>query len=354
MAVSLSVIVPFHRGLAFLERCLAAVALPRGGELIVVADGAVDDCHAVAARYGARVIEIDGPRGPGAARNRGASAAKGDVLVFIDTDVVVADSALPGIARIFDEQPATSAVIGAYDDAPADPGFVSQYKNLAHSYIHQASPGKIHTFWGGLGAVRREAFEAVGGFDEGFGRPSVEDIDLGYRLSAAGYQILLDPSLRGRHLKRWTLWGMILSDVLDRGIPWTQLILKYGRMNNDLNLNSSYRVCVVLAYLAVGSLPLAALDARSLFAVPLLLATLIFLSRRYYSYFFQQRGAWFALRVFPLHFLYHLYNGLSFATGATLYLTNHWFGMRLPGTLILKGWSVAPPAAVARPSAEAA
>jgi glycosyltransferase involved in cell wall biosynthesis len=333
VAVSLSVIVPFHRGLALLDRCLAAVALPRGSELIVVADGAVEDCRAVAARYGARVIEIDGPSGPAVARNRGASGSTGDILVFIDTDVVVAPTALSGIARVFDEQPETSAVFGAYDEEPGDPGFVSQYKNLAHSYIHQSSSTIVHTFWSGLGAVRREAFERVGGFDEGFGRPSVEDIDLGYRLSAAGCRIVLDPSLRACHLKRWTLWGMICSDVLDRGIPWTQLILRHGRMNNDLNLNTSYRLCVVLAYLAVGSVLLGMLNAWYALASAPLLGSLVMLSRPYYTYFLRQRGIWFAVRVFPLHFLYHLYNGFSFATGTMLFLTNRWFGVQLPFAL---------------------
>jgi len=79
----LSLIVPFHRGLPFLERSLAALASrPDGTELIVAADGAVDDCRAIAARYGARVIEIDGPRGPAVARNRAAAEAAGDVLGF--------------------------------------------------------------------------------------------------------------------------------------------------------------------------------------------------------------------------------------------------------------------------------
>ena len=88
------------------------------------------------------------------------------------------------------------AVFGAYDESPAAPGLVSQAKNLAHAFVHHGSPGNAVTFWAGLGAVRTQVFLAVNGFDERFGRPSIEDIDLGYRLTAAGFGIVPD-GLRG-------------------------------------------------------------------------------------------------------------------------------------------------------------
>lgn len=343
MCVRLSIIVPFHRGLDYLERCLTSLTpLPPDSELIVAADGAVDDCHALAAAHGARVVEIAGPRGPAVARNIAAATAVGDVLVFVDADVVAPSSALARVAGLFEREPETSAVFGAYDEHPGAPGFVSQYKNLAHAYIHRSSSGRSHTFWAGFGAVRRDAFVDVGGFDERFERPSIEDIDLGYRLTGAGYRILLEPSLAVCHLKRWTLRSMIKSDVLDRGIPWTQLILKYGRFNNDLNLRSTYRVCVVAAYLMVMSFGLALVDARFLLATPPLLATLLSLSRNYYRFFWRKRGPWFAVRVFPLHFVYHLYNGLSFVVGTGLFLALRHFGVRLPGALPIDAYGPVP------------
>src|SRR5207247_2511569 len=95
MVIRLSIIVPFHRRLAFLTRCLAAInPLPAGSELIIVADGAIDDCRDVAAAHGAHVIPIAGPSGPAVARNLAARIATGDVLVFIDADVIVSRGAL--------------------------------------------------------------------------------------------------------------------------------------------------------------------------------------------------------------------------------------------------------------------
>jgi GT2 family glycosyltransferase len=334
MRPRLSIIVPFHRGLPFLERALGGLLpLHPQDELVIAADGAVDDPHPLAAAHGARVVEIAGPKGPAVARNIAATAARGDVLLFVDADVVASPGAVERLAEAFAADPAVTAVFGAYDDQPGHPGFFAQYKNLAHAFYHRAQAGPAKTFWAGFGAVRRDAFLSVGGFDERFARPSIEDIDLGYRLTTAGHRILLDPGLAVCHLKHWTLRSMIASDVLDRGIPWTQLILRYGQFGGDLNVGNTYRLCVALAWLTVAATGLALFDTRALVAVPVLLAALWWLCRDYYRYFRERRGAWFALRVFPLHVLYHFYNGLSFVAGTALFLAARTFGLRLPGAL---------------------
>lgn len=334
MSTQISFIVPFHRGLADLERCVRAlVPVPSPGELVIVADGAEEDCQHLVRACGARLVDISGTSGPAVARNLGAAAAAGDVLVFIDADVVVSRASIERLSRLFDAPDAPAAVFGAYDDRPDDQRFMSQYKNLSHSFIHHSGERQARTFWAGFGAVRRDAFRAVGGFDERFGRPSVEDIDLGYRLNAAGYDVVLDPALSACHLKRWTLRSAIASDVLDRGIPWTQLLFRYGAMHNDLNLRVEYRLSVVLAYLALGSVAFAAYEPRAVAVAALALGGLTVLNRRYYRYFHRKRGALFTAGVWALHFLQHVCNGLSFVAGAVLFYSARYLGVRLPGAL---------------------
>jgi len=334
-----SFIVPFHRNLSTLARCLRALdARPPDSEVIIAADGAVDDCQLLARRHGARVVDVPGPAGPATARNVGAAAARGDVLVFVDADVAVSRAGVDRMVRAIRTEPKTAAVFGAYDETPPDPGFMSQYKNLSHSFIHHTSATRASTFWAGLGAVRREAFERVGGFDERFARPSVEDIDLGYRLTAAGYEVVLDPALSATHLKRWTIGSAIVSDVRDRGIPWTQLIWRYGAFGDDLNLRTEYRWSVLLASVALGSLLLAPYDGRSLILLMLAAAGLTAANRRYYRFFFVKRGAWFATRVWVMHLIHNLCNGLSFAVGTVLFFAAS-LGVRLPGSLPTTPWS---------------
>ena len=337
-----SFIIPFHASLPALAQCLDALSpLPADSELIISADAPRDDCRPLADRHQARVVAVPGPSGPAVARNAAAAVASGDVLVFIDADVAVSRAGLRRMSMLFRERPHIAAVFGAYDDEPVDPGFMSQYKNLSHSFIHHTSSTKARTFWAGFGAVRRDAFHSVGGFDERFDRPSVEDIDFGYRLTAAGHEVLLDPSLAASHLKRWTFGSAIVSDIRDRGIPWTQLIWRYGGLEHDLNLRRKYRLSVAFAYLALISLVLALYDVRALVALPWAIAGVVMLNRRYLRFFSAKRGAWFAIRVAALRIVQDLGNGLSFVVGTALFLAARGAGVRLPGSLPAEPWDAA-------------
>lgn len=340
-----SVIVPFHRNLAQLRHCLSALnkanqRLPASVhvQLIVVGDGAPIDPSATAREAGARLLSIAGPRGPAVARSRGAAAAHGDLLVFVDTDVVVHEEAIARLVALFAADPGLAAAFGAYDEAPADPGFFSQCRNLAHCYIHQRAEREAHTFWAGLGAVRTSVFAEVGGFDERFSHPCVEDIDFGYRIRSTGARIVLDAQVRGKHLKRWTLWSSVVSDVRDRGVPWTQLLNRYGAMRNDLNITYRYRACVVAAYLLVLSLVGALIWPLLVIPAVMLLGLLWWLDLPYYRFFVDRRGWSFTLRWFPFHILHHLCNGVSFVVGTALYHARRWTGLTLPGSLPLTKW----------------
>jgi hypothetical protein len=170
----------------------------------------------------------------------------------------------------------------------------------------------------------------------------VEDIDLGYRLSRAGYRICLDPAIRGTHLKRWTAWSAVVSDIRDRGIPWTQLTYRYGTMPNDLNLTIALRFCVVLACLCGMCLVGSVLTSRLLTGVLASAAGLWWLERRHYAFLAEQRGVAFALRWFPLRLLHHVVNGLSFILGTGLRAARL-TGLDMPGALPLEAWG-SPPA----------
>jgi GT2 family glycosyltransferase len=337
--VRLSVIVPFHRNLSQLARCLRPLAdRPPDSELIVVADGAVEDCQGPVTEARGALMEISGPVGPAIARNRGAARARGEILLFVDSDVVVPPEIVRRLVDIFDTQPEIDAVFGAYDEEPGDAGYVSQYKNLAHSFVHQSSQSDARTFWAGFGAVRRPVFVDAGGFDERFRRPSMEDIDLGYRMWRRGRRILMDHTLRVCHLKRWTIRSLVMTDIFDRGIPWTQLIIREGRLDDDLNIRVSQRASVVLAFLLVGLLVGTWWRPWLLVPAAASAALLVGLSWPLYQFFLSRRGPLFTLGVFPLQLLYHLYNGLSFAIGAGVFLAERWLGLRLPGAVPQTRW----------------
>lgn len=250
-----SVVVPVKDGAAYLERTLPALAsaLPAGAELIVSDDGSDDGSAAVAERYGARVVRSEAATGPAGARNRGARDAAGDVLVFLDADVRVHTSTLPQLLLALDD-PTLSAAFGSYDASPEARSWVSLYKNLAHHFVHQRSSGEASTFWAGCGAIRASVFRDAGGFDERYRRPSVEDVDLGYRLRRSGHRILLVHAAQVTHLKRWTLAGLLLTDLRDRAIPWARLLRQGHGLPRDLNFSRADRVASAAVAAALAAL----------------------------------------------------------------------------------------------------
>ena len=334
-----SIIIPFHENVGQLSLCLGAARRSmEQAEILIAADGAFEDCRPLAGVHRAVVISVEGPSGPATARNRAAAHAAGDVLVFLDADVVPAPDALPGMCRLLEEQPALAGVFGAYDLEPAERNFMSQFKNLSHACIHEAGRGEASTFWAGLGAIRATVFRRVGGFDERFRQPSVEDIDLGYRVAALGHTLRLDPRFRGRHLKRWTMRSSVATDITARGIPWTQLIRRFDPPRHELNLSAALRLSVVCAYLLVISGVLLTVTAWAMVPAAAALLALILLNFRYYRWFANQRGVLFALRTVPAHVVHHLCNGLSFTIGTVLYTASR-AGWQLPGALPTTIWN---------------
>ena len=317
--MDVTIIIPVHNGGDAFRRCLDGIAalLTPPAELIVVPDGASDGSWRIAEAYGARVLE-PGPRpyGPAHARNRGAEVATSELLFFVDADVIVHPNALDEIAAAFGEEPDLDALIGSYDDAPGAPSFLSQYRNLLHHHVHQTASIEASTFWGACGVARRTAFLAVGGFDaDRFARPSVEDIELGYRLKQAGYTLGLRKTLLVKHLKHWSAANILRTDVFQRALPWTALILEHDRLENNLNTTTASRVSVVAAGALAAALVATPFLPVLAFAAAAAALLLVWLNAPLYRFFWEKRGPVFTLGVLPCHWLYYLYGGLAFAYG---------------------------------------
>jgi GT2 family glycosyltransferase len=327
--VLVSVVIPVYNAAADLERCLSALCRldsPQWGEeveILVVDDGSADGSREVARQHGARLIPLSENGGPARARNHGAAAARGELLFFIDADVCVHADTLTKVVAAFAADPDLTALIGSYDDRPAVPSFLSQFKNLFHHYVHQRGRVEASTFWSGCGAIRRSLFLAIGGFNEQYRTPSIEDIELGFRLRRAGHRIRLEKPVQVTHWKRWRFLNLLATDLFRRGVPWVALMLRDRRLLCDLNLGWRERVCTVLTYLlaAALALPVWAPGHRVPAAwVPLgLLAAILGIQCDFYRFFVRKRGGLFALGVVPMHLLYFLYSGAAVPLGIAAY-----------------------------------
>jgi GT2 family glycosyltransferase len=248
------------------------------------------------------VVESAAGPGPAAARNAGAEQAKGDVLVFVDSDVLAHSDTFRRIRAAFDADPELAAVFGSYDDSPEAAGAVSGFRNLLHHFVHQSSGGPATTFWAGLGAVRRDVFTQAGGFDsQRYREPSIEDIELGMRLAAVGARMKLDPGLQGTHLKHWTVAKMIRTDLHGRGVPWVALLARESAAPTGLNLGWRHRLSAAASIVLVSSLA-----TRRPRQAGLALGALIALNAPFYALLLRRRGPAEAALGVGLHALHHL------------------------------------------------
>ncbi len=309
--LSCTLIVPVHRLDASFLSCVEALSQldPRPDEIWFSLNG----CHLEQPPLpGTQFLNgSPQPTCPATARNAGAGRAAGDILIFVDSDVLVPKDMTSRIREYFEKYPEVTALFGSYDSAPSAKNFVSQARHLLHHYVHQSARQESHSFWTGLGAVRRSAFVEVGRFDETL--RMLEDVELGTRLKRAGHRIHVLKDLTGSHAKRLSLGQSLWADVFDRAAPWTRLLLedKVAR-TADLNLRPGSLIALSFSlalYPALALLP-------SLGAVPLLvvLAGWLFVSRTLLKFIYQRRGARFAFG-FSLFYWAHLNCA---ALGATL------------------------------------
>lgn len=324
--LTLSIVIPVRNGGESFRRCLASLErfASLAVETIIVVDGGTDDSWRWAEASGAKVLKLPKSGGPARARNIGARVATGDILFFVDADVTINADTLSGVLSAFQQQPDLAALIGSYDDAPGAPNFLSQYKNLFHHYTHQTACEEASTFWGACGAIRRTVFLEIGGFDEAYRYPSIEDIELGYRLKRAGYRIQLCKTVQVKHLKHWGVVSLLKAEIFYRALPWSELLWRDKQFVNDLNLKMSSRLSLVLTYSLLACL------AASLWWMPLvnvaavLGLALLGLNLPVYQFFQQKRGVLFALKTVPWHWLYFFYSGLAFAIGTVRYHLRQW------------------------------
>lgn len=302
---SVRVVIPARNAAWCIEACLAGLDLAGFApqDIIVVDDGSTDATAAVARQSGAVVISNAVGTGAAAARNRGAHASEGDLLFFVDADVVVNPDVKARLLAFFAANPDIDAVFGAYDDAPSCQAVTSQYRNLLHHHVHMSGPVRPGSFWTGCGAVRSTTFQRVGGFDAT--QRMMEDVEFGMRLIANGGIVALDRTLIGKHLKSWTMFGMARTDLFDRAIPWTRLILKGQGSSGELNLGWTHRLSAVLTAMIWLSLLAAPFWPLSLVIAAVLCAGFVAVNREFLLLVRRCAGTKAALAAIPLHMLHY-------------------------------------------------
>ena len=326
-ALPLSVIVSVCDAGATLREVLLAIRASDLGadsyELIVVDDASSDGSVAIAARYADTVVKLTGRVcGPAYARNRGVELARGEVVAFVDGDVVVRPDTLSRMLAALAENPQVDAVSASRDEKSGAGNFISQYWNVLLRFGEQHHSGNCAQFAPGCGAVRRRAFLSAGMYDEWrFSTACVEGVELGERLLGAGRGALLSSELRVTHLKEWSI-GLVCQEVWDRSKLLARS-LGYSRM-------SAVAPSEVVFTLSRALIPAAALLGTFMLAaafVPpphvrgeaaLALVVLLMTNLPLHRFYTRARGFGFAAMSAPVHIFVQGVAAVALCTGWVL------------------------------------
>jgi lipopolysaccharide/colanic/teichoic acid biosynthesis glycosyltransferase/glycosyltransferase involved in cell wall biosynthesis len=260
------VIVPAYNAAGTLPLCLAALAdqiYPRSAyEVIVVDDGSVDATAAIAHDAGVRVL-TQANAGPAAARNCGAAAARGDLLLFTDADCAPVPGWISALVAPF-SNPSVAGTKGAY--LTHQRGIVPRFTQLEYQERYDRMAGRatidfIDTY---SAAYRRDVFLANSGFDTIFPTASVEDQELSFRLAEKGYRLVFAPDALVYHHHNPTLPAYVRRKFYIG--YWKTLIARWhpSRMAQDSHTPGTLKLQMGLAALSLLGLVLASIGSLAL------------------------------------------------------------------------------------------
>ena len=221
-----SVIIPMYNASGCIESCLSAVSKQtvKDFEVLLIDDCSTDDTVQKAERYPFKIIKTEKRISPARVRNYGAKNASGDILIFVDADVVLKPDSVEGIVGAI-SRPDTDSVFGIYEEATPQAGFFSQFQNLFIIYRYERLPRVTDITCSFFFAIKRSVFEAIGGYNEKMSY--YEDIEIGKRLDKEGYHCRFDPNLKVTHLKYYNHLGLV-KDYLKKSAEAGRYIKREG------------------------------------------------------------------------------------------------------------------------------
>jgi glycosyltransferase involved in cell wall biosynthesis len=294
--MNISVVIPARNDIENLKKCINHIkaSIKKPSEILVVDDASDPGLDKGLSDRDISIIKFNEQRGPASARNVGAKAAKGDVIVFLDSDVFIKKDTIEKIAYEFEEY-GEDAVVGVFDDYQQYRSFFGDYKNLWMKYSYEKIPERAALFYTSLAAVKKSVFLKTGGFDENHKRPSTEDTAYGNVLWNNGIRPLMNREINAIHNKEYSFYGILKTDFFRASD-----LLKM-KLRKDLGeIQTGHRTSVpVFFIISVFSTLMAFMlffaTGKYLILTSLLLLSIL-LNLNFLMWLFKKRGFVFALK----------------------------------------------------------
>ena len=235
--MKISIAIPTYNAQDSLAECLNAIRAStfKDLEVIVVDDCSTDNSREIASAYHVKLITNDDEKNRSAARarNMGIQEATGDIILFLDSDVIIPKDLLQNVHDILRDRPDISAVQGVYQAKPYYQDIFSRYKHYIFSFRgHKDDRSFVSYIHTACAAGRKEVFKKYK-FNENLNRR--EDIDYGLRMSKDGHLIYVDSDIAVNHKKKFTLKSFTRYQIRTaRGMISQRLILKDNSVIEEL------------------------------------------------------------------------------------------------------------------------
>jgi glycosyltransferase involved in cell wall biosynthesis len=307
-----SVIIPVKNGKATIANCLRSIrrSYYKNFEIIVVDDHSTDGSGEIARSYKCTVIDAKEGTGANNARNIGAVNAKGDILMFVDADILIERETMLGIVETLDED-SVDAVVGIYTAKHRHESFISQYKNLWVRYSYIKSPPAIDWLFGSISGIKRDAFHRLGGFNvELLAKHGHDDIELGKRFAKQNLRIELNMDIEVEHLKKYSIRSFIKNEF-NRSMGFAELAIRFRETAQSLkqgfvNVYPSFVISTLFSVLLLVVAIIYLTGNVSLGWLLVAVGIYFVLNIRFLNYLEQVRGLFAMFVMIPFLFLDHL------------------------------------------------
>lgn len=285
-------------------------------EVIVVNDASTDNTCEILKQFPCQVIDLPVNSGAGAARNEGAKKAKGDILLFIDSDIVIEKDTISKFVNSFSSQNGMDAIVGIYSKSSIQKNIVTRYKTLFLHFNHLSPSPR---FWSGCGAIRKKAFNQIGMFDETLKGAFCEDTLLGYNIIANGYSIGINKDIQVQHLHPYSFLGLLKNDFLKTKV-WLSILRKRNIVQNTAScdkvilgyyLNAGNFLSITSIYCIMLFSVLILVRLEFIFIAIIFLIAFLILNTNFYKLVIKEEGMIFVILATGLHIVSFLVAGIA-------------------------------------------
>ena len=309
-----SVVIPAYNSEATIAKLLNAVTSENYNsyECIVIDDCSTDKTVGVIKSFSnVKYIKMSKNSGPSAARNRGIDESRGDIIIFIDSDIVPISGFIAEFMRLFSVNPDISAISGIYSkESLFYDGMVEDYRNLQFHYWKKSSLGTGSNFVASIGAAKKEDILEIGKFNTKYKKADVEDYEIGHRFEQYGKKILVTDSVQGRHNAENTM-SKLMNVLFNRTREYVPLFMKRIKLENHY-ATPLRSIPIIFSPILLILIILSVFEPNSLaWAFLFYFITIVLPDFGLYTFIYRERGCW----KFVLYAVIHLICNFVMFTG---------------------------------------